>query len=160
MMNRALLRSDVLVTRGVCFLILFALTVVRLIGLHLSVVDPFFDEAQYWLWSRDPLAWIIAFTVEACGNGEACVRAASPIFYLGTSLLAYAIANLLYGERTAFWGALVVATSTSISFSSRIVSTDVPRLKLLLGGSTGWAVMLDAALGAGVLLRYQLYPDR
>jgi 4-amino-4-deoxy-L-arabinose transferase-like glycosyltransferase len=161
-----LLGSDVTASRNLCFLILFALTIARLIALEVSVVDLFFDEAQYWSWSRAPafgyfskpplLAWILTGATEICGDGEACLRAISPIFYLGTSLLAYAIADLLYDERTAFWTALVVALSVGVAFSSRIVSTDVPLLffwalalfawlKLLTGGSTRWAVLLGVA---------------
>ena len=83
--------------------ILLALTALRVIGLYASRVDLFFDEAQYWVWSRDLafgyfskpplLAWIIAASDRVCGSGEACVRLASPIFYLGTSLVTYAIAR-------------------------------------------------------------------
>jgi 4-amino-4-deoxy-L-arabinose transferase-like glycosyltransferase len=172
-----LLGSDVTASRNLCFLILFALTIARLIALEVSVVDLFFDEAQYWSWSRAPafgyfskpplLAWILAGATEICGDGEACLRAISPIFYLGTSLLTYAIADLLYDERTAFWTALVVALSVGVAFSSRIVSTDVPLLffwalalfawlKLLTGGSTRWAVLLGVALGAGMLAKYAM----
>ena len=175
--GRALLRSDLATSRNLCFLILVALTIARLVALHVSVVDLFFDEAQYWSWSRAPalgyfskpplLAWILAGATEICGDGEACLRSVSPIFYLGTSLLAYAIADLLYDERTAFWTALVVALSIGVAFSSRIVSTDVPLLffftlalfawlKLLLGGSARWAVMLGVALGAGMLAKYAM----
>ncbi len=32
---------------------LLALTAIRIVGLHFSVVDLFFDEAQYWTWSRE-----------------------------------------------------------------------------------------------------------
>ncbi len=180
--SRALPRSDAITSRNLCFLILFALTIARLVALHVSVVDLFFDEAQYWSWSRAPafgyfskpplLAWILAGTAAVCGDGEACLRAFAPIFYLGTSLLAYAIADLLYDERTAFWTALVVALSIGVAFSSRIVSTDVPLLffwtlallawlKLLmggagLGGSMRWAVVLGVALGAGMLAKYAM----
>src|SRR5437870_5283804 len=55
---------------GLAVVILAALTVVRLIGLKFSLVDLFFDESQYWAWSRELafgyfskpplLAWIIA----------------------------------------------------------------------------------------------------
>ena len=118
--------------------ILLAVTLVRLIGLHTSVVDLFFDEAQYWAWSRDLafgyfskpplLAWIIAVSDQVCGSGEACVRLASPLVYFGTSLLVYAIADELYGKETAFWSALSFALLTGVSFSARIISTDVPLL--------------------------------
>ena len=118
------------------------------------------------------LAWILAGTAAVCGDGEACLRAFAPIFYLGTSLLAYAVADLIYDERTAFWAALVVALSIGVAFSSRIVSTDVPLLffwtlallawlKLLMGGagvgaSMRWAVILGVALGAGMLAKYAM----
>ena len=93
--------------------LLAALTIVRTIGLHYSVVDLFFDESQYWAWSRELafgyfskpplLAWIIASSSAVCGDGESCVRAASPILHFGTSLLIYAIAEELYDARVAFW---------------------------------------------------------
>src|SRR5438477_11756746 len=83
--------------------ILATLTVVRLIGLKFSAVDLFFDEAQYWVWSREPafgyfskpplLAWIIALSEQICGSSEACVRAPAPVFYFATSLLVYAVAR-------------------------------------------------------------------
>ncbi len=157
--------------------ILLALTALRVIGLHASVVDLFFDEAQYWAWSRDLafgyfskpplLAWIIAASEQLCGSGEACLRLASPLFYLGTSLLVYAIADELYGKDTAFWSALTFALLTGVSFSTRIISTDVPLLffwtlavfaylKLLAGPNWRWALALGLALGLGLLAKYAM----
>jgi 4-amino-4-deoxy-L-arabinose transferase-like glycosyltransferase len=157
--------------------ILLALTAVRVIGLHTSVVDLFFDEAQYWAWSRDLafgyfskpplLAWIIAASDHLCGSGEACLRLASPLFYLATSLVVYAIADELYGKETAFWSALTFALLTGVSFSTRIISTDVPLLffwalalfaylKLLAGPDWRWALVLGAALGFGLLAKYAM----
>ncbi len=157
--------------------ILLALTAVRVIGLHTSVVDLFFDEAQYWAWSRELafgyfskpplLAWIIAASDHLCGSGEACVRLASPLFYLATSLVVYAIADELYGKETAFWSALTFALLTGVSFSTRIISTDVPLLffwalalfaylKLLAGPDWRWALVLGAALGFGLLAKYAM----
>ena len=91
---------------AVCLLILLALTAVRLIGLAFSDVDLFFDESQYWAWSRELafgyfskpplLAWMIAGADAICGSGEACIRAPAPILYLGTGLVSYAIARTLY----------------------------------------------------------------
>ncbi|MEA2984457.1 MAG: hypothetical protein QOD94_711 [Alphaproteobacteria bacterium] len=158
-------------------MILLALTALRVIGLHTSVVDLFFDEAQYWAWSRDLafgyfskpplLAWIIAASDQLCGSGEACLRLVSPLFYLGTSLLVYAIADELYGKDTAFWSALTFALLTGVSFSTRIISTDVPLLffwalalfaylKLLAGPDWRWALALGVALGIGLLAKYAM----
>src|SRR5438093_1008017 len=88
---------------GLAAAILAVLTVIRLVGLKLSVVDLFFDEAQYWTWSRELafgyfskpplLAWAIAAAERVCGGSEACIRAPAPIFYFGTSLLVYAVAR-------------------------------------------------------------------
>src|SRR5215218_10198555 len=118
--------------------VLGALTIVRLIGLHYSTVDLFFDESQYWSWSRELafgyfskpplLAWIIAASSAVCGDGEACVRAASPLLYFGTSLLIYAVAEEIYDVRTAFWSALTFSLLPGAVFSARIISTDVPML--------------------------------
>ena len=107
---------------GVAVAILIALTLVRLIGLKFSTVDLFFDESQYWAWSREPafgyfskpplLAWTIALSEHVCGSSEDCVRAPAPIFYLGTSILVYAVARQLYDAQVAFWSALSAASRT------------------------------------------------
>src|SRR5262249_34533641 len=153
------------------------LTVVRLIGLHFSVVDLYIDESQYWAWSREPafgyfskpplLAWIIGAAEHLCGGGEACIRAPAPILAFGTSLVCYGIAKGRYDERTAFWTALTVALAVGVVFSSRIISTDVPLLfcwavallayvKLLRAPSLGWAIVLGLALGLGLLAKYAM----
>src|SRR5262245_23506576 len=162
---------------GLAVVILAAVTVVRLVGLKFSVVDMFFDEAQYWAWSREPafgyfskpplLAWIIAVAEHICGGSEACIRAPAPIFYLGTSLLVYAIARELYDRQVAFYAALSTALATGAVFSARIISTDVPLLffwalallayvKLLDGAGLRWAVVLGVALGCGLMAKYAM----
>src|SRR5436190_16568994 len=157
--------------------ILALLTVIRLVGLKLSVVDLFFDEAQYWTWSRELafgyfskpplLAWAIAAAERLCGSSEACIRAPAPIFYLGTSLLVYAVARQLYDARVAFYAALSTALATGAVFSARIASTDVPLLffwalallayvKLLAGAGARWAIVLGIALGLGLMAKYAM----
>src|SRR5919198_532660 len=100
--SRSFRRSQVIPSFGLAVVLLGALTMIRLIGLKFSVVDLFFDEAQYWAWSREPafgyftkpplLAWIIATAEPLCGSSEACVRAPAPILYFGTCLLVFAVA--------------------------------------------------------------------
>jgi len=156
---------------------LAGLTAFRIVGLKVSVVDLFYDEAQYWAWAQAPafgyfskpplLAWVIAATTKVCGDGEACIRAASPVFYLATALVSYAIALRLYGARTAFWTGLCIALSTGVVFSSRIISTDVPLLlcfavallayvRLLDERDWRWAAVLGMALGFGMLAKYAM----
>ena len=174
-------KADVLPAAGLTFrhvlLALIALTAIRLIGLYYSTADLFVDEAQYWAWSRDLalgyfskpplLAWIIAASDLICGSGEACVRAASPILYLATCLIAYAVARELYDQRTACWAALTLAVATGLSFSARIISTDVPLLllwslallayvKLLRAPDWRWTLVLGLALGFGMLAKYAM----
>jgi hypothetical protein len=160
-----------------CASIVAAVTVVRLVGLVLSDVDLFFDESQYWAWSRELafgyfskpplLAWLIAGAELVCGSSEACIRAPAPILYFGTSMVTYLIAEALYGERTAFWAALCLALSGGVAFSSRIISTDVPLLffwalallsyvKLMQGGTSKWGVLLGLSFGLGMLAKYAM----
>lgn len=160
-----------------CIAVLLALTAVRLIALAWSQVDLFFDESQYWAWSRELafgyfskpplLAWVIAGAEAVCGSTEACIRAPAPVFYLATSLVSYAIARALYDETTAFWAALLLAFGTGVAFSSRIISTDVPLLffwavallsyvKLLQAGDWRWGVLLGVSFGLGMLAKYAM----
>jgi 4-amino-4-deoxy-L-arabinose transferase-like glycosyltransferase len=158
-------------------LVICALTVARLAGLAVSSVDLFFDEAQYWSWSRElafgyfskppMLAWMIAAAGHVCGDAEACVRAPAPLMFLGTSFLAYAIGATLYGSRTGFWAAMLTALGTGAVFSARIVSTDVPLVlfwalallayvRLLQKIDWRWAIVLGVAIGAGLLAKYAM----
>ena len=141
-------------------LALVVLTIIRLIGLHYSTVDLFFDEAQYWAWSRELafgyfskpplLAWIIAASDLVCGSGEACVRAAAPLFYLGTCVLVYAIANELYDRQIAAWSALAFAMAEALTFSTRIISTDVPLIFFWAAALLAYVKLLSARrIGGG-----------
>jgi len=170
-------RSRVVAGFGLAAALLLVLTAVRLIALTFSTVDLFFDEAQYWAWSREPafgyfskpplLAWTIALAERVCGGTEACIRSPAPVLYLGTSLLVYGVARQLYDTQVAFYAALSTALATGAAFSARIISTDVPLLffwalallayvKLLAGGETRWGVVLGIALGLGLLAKYAM----
>lgn len=170
-------RFDIQPSLKLLIVILVLVTVARLIGLVLSEVELFMDEAQYWSWSRDAawgyyskpplLAWIIKIAELVCGSGEACIRAPSPIFYFGTCILVYLTALNLYGRVVAFWAALLTVSGTGLIFSSRIISTDVPLaffwalallayVKLLEGVNWQRATMLGLALGLGFLAKYAM----
>jgi 4-amino-4-deoxy-L-arabinose transferase-like glycosyltransferase len=162
--------------------ILGALTIVRLVALHFSVVDLFFDEAQYWSWSQDLavgyfskpplLAWLIAAFEHICGSSEACIRAPSTVLQFGTSLVGFAIGRTLYNARTGFWTAMVIAFSTGAVYSARIISTDAPliffwavaqlahaqlrREAIRSWTSWSWAIVLGVAVGAGLLAKYAM----
>jgi 4-amino-4-deoxy-L-arabinose transferase-like glycosyltransferase len=156
---------------------LAALLAVRLAALHYNATDLFFDEAQYWSWSREPafgyyskpplIAWVIRMSTEICGVSEFCVRLPSPLIHTGTALVVYAIAARLYDARIGFWSALVYATLPGVSLSAGIISTDVPLLLCwalalyaliaLIDGRSWWpAGLLGLALGFGLNAKYAM----
>jgi 4-amino-4-deoxy-L-arabinose transferase-like glycosyltransferase len=156
---------------------LAAITLVRLIWLHVSRLDLFFDESQYWAWSRDlafgyfskpPLiAWVTAAAEHVCGSTVPCIRAQSPVLFFGTSVIVYAIANELYDARVAFLAALSLALAPGVAIESQIILPDVPLLffwaaallaylKLVAGGSQRWTIVLGASLGLGLLAKYAM----
>lgn len=161
-------------TLALCVVLLTAL---RLLALVFSRTELFFDEAQYWFWSQElafgyfskpPLiAWIIRASTELCGTGEACIRAPAPIIHGATALLVAALGWTLYGARVGFWAGLIYATLPGVSFSSTLISTDVPLLffvslgllavaKLTQQRSWGWTFMLGVAIGLGFLSKYAM----
>jgi len=152
-----------------------ALLVLRLLAVALAKTDLFFDEAQYWAWSRDlafgyfskpPLiAWIIRGATEICGDAEGCVRAPAPILYTVASIFVFLGGRALYDARVGFWSAMVFATLPGVSFSAALISTDVPLLACWTIALFGWirlvqsrhlayAVLVGAALGFGLLAKY------
>jgi 4-amino-4-deoxy-L-arabinose transferase-like glycosyltransferase len=159
------------------FICLAALTIFRLAANAFANTDLFFDEAQYWFWSRElafgyyskpPLiGWIIRGATELCGQGEACVRAPSALIHAGTALLVFAIGRHLYDARIGFWAGLTYATLPGVSLSSGLISTDAPLLffvalalsaylKLRESRSWGWAFLFGAAIGLGFLSKYAM----
>ena len=149
-----------------------ALLAVRIAALVAARIDLVLDEAQYWTWSRElawgyyskppMIAWVIHGATEICGNGEACIRAASPVLHTVTSLIIYAAARQLYSERIAFWSAIVFATLPGLSYSSLLITTDVPLvlfwslalyawIMVLKSREMRFAVLLGVAIGLGLL---------
>lgn len=120
------------------WLLLLAITAVRVVGLAASNAELFYDEAQYWVWAQEPafgyytkpplLAWIIGATTAVCGDTPFCVRLPSPFLHLATSMVIYALAAKLLTRRVAFWSALLYAILPGTSISGILISTDVPLL--------------------------------
>ena len=161
----------------ILFLCVAALTALRLAALAFSSTNLFFDEAQYWFWSRElalgyyskpPLiAWIIRASTEICGMGEACIRAPAPLIHAGTALLVYGIGRRLYDARIGFWAGLIYATLPGVSLSATLISTDAPLLFFVALAllaisalrervSWAWVAILGAALGLGLLSKYAM----
>ena len=65
-----------------------------------------------------------------------CIRSASPVLYTLAAFMIYLTGRALYG-RVGFWSAIVFATLPGVSYSSLLITTDVPLVLL-------WTVMLYA----------------
>ncbi len=154
-----------------------ALTALRVLALAVSELNLYGDEAQYWSWAQDlafgyfskppMVAWIIAAATAACGDGEFCVRIASPLLHAATAGVVFLLARSLFDARIALWSSITYATLPGVSYSSGFISTDVPLLlfwSLALTAFVGvlrrrgaaWALALGAALGLGLLSKYAM----
>jgi len=158
-------------------LAILAITAIRIVVLAISDLNLHGDEAQYWSWSRDlafgyvskppMIAWIIAATTAVCGDGEWCVRLAAPLVHAATSGMIFLLGKEIYDDRTGFWASITYATLPAVSYSSGIISTDVPLLffwcvalyafvRLSRSRHIGWAVLLGVSFGVGLLSKYAM----
>jgi 4-amino-4-deoxy-L-arabinose transferase-like glycosyltransferase len=160
-------------------LLVALLTAARIFALYHTGHELFYDEAQYRYWAQYPafgyyskpptVAWLIALTTHFCGNGEPCVRLASPLLHAGTALFVYGIARTLFREPgIAFWSAVVYITLPAVFLSSGLISTDPPLLFFWAGTLFffGRAVLSPRALpnwiacgifaGLGMLSKYNM----
>lgn len=162
---------------GGALLVVGVLTALRVALLFVSDHNLAPDEAQYWSWSQEPafgyfskppmIAWLIAATTHLFGNTEAAIRLASPLLHGATALVLFHVARGVANDRVAFWSAALYATGPAVWFSSGLISTDVPLLffwtvallamwRLLMRQSVGWALLLGAAMGLGMLSKYAM----
>lgn len=151
-----------------------ALLALRLAGLYANATDLVVDEAQYWSWSRElafgyfskppMIAWVMRGASAICGDGEMCLRAASPVLYTAAAFMLYLSGRALYGARIGFWSAIVFATLPGLSYSSNLITTDVPLIlfwmvalyawiMLVQRRSMGFAILLGASIGLGLLAK-------
>ena len=155
---------------------LIGLTILRLALLIASPLDLFVDEAQYWLWSTRPslgyyskppfIAWLIAFTTALVGDAEWGVRLASPLLHAGTAGFVFLVGRSLYDARTGAAAAIIYLTLPAVSFSSLLISTDVPLLFFWSAAlfsliqaerrGGGWWLGLGVAIGLGLLSKYAM----
>lgn len=154
-----------------------ALTIFRLAVLWTTPLNLGPDEAQYWSWSLTPafgyfskppmIAWIIGLTTSMCGDGEACIRVAAPLMHAITAFLIFLAGKALYDERIGLWSGVAYALMPGTSFSSLLITTDVPLLmfwtlalwalaELRKTPGTKWAILFGAAIGLGLLSKYAM----
>ncbi len=154
-----------------------AFTLFRFVVLWTSPLNLGPDEAQYWSWSLTPafgyfskppmIAWIIGVTTGICGDGEACIRAGAPLMHAASAFLIYFAAKALYDERVGIWSAVAYILMPGTSFSSLLITTDVPLLmfwtlalwalaELRKQATIKWALVFGAAIGLGLLSKYAM----
>jgi len=163
---------------GRLLLVLAVILLIRVLALLFNATDLFFDEAQYWSWSLDPafgyyskpplIAWVIGLSSAVCGDSEFCVRLPSPLLHTLSAFAVFAVGARLYGAKTGFWSGVVFATLPGVSFSSGLISTDVPLLLFwaialfafvaFIDERDRWwpAVLLGLALGCGLNAKYAM----
>jgi hypothetical protein len=162
--------------RGV-WIVIAALTALRVAGLLVSPVELHGDEAQYWSWSREldwgyfskpPLvAWIAAATTALLGDQEWAVRIASPFSHAAAALFLMAAAGRRWGPRVAAWTGLLYISMPAVWLSSAVMSTDAYLLLLWAGAlwaldrylerpSLTRALALGGFIGVGFLAKYAM----
>jgi hypothetical protein len=158
-------------------LLIAGIALLRVVALKLNSTDLFFDESQYWAWSREPafgyyskpplIAWIIAASTSLCGNGEVCVRLPAVLIHAGTAFAVFLLGRALYSGRIGLLSAAVYATLPGVSLSSGIISTDVPLLlawalallafhRLLKAPDWRAVPLLGLAFGTGLNAKYAM----
>ncbi|MDB2414428.1 glycosyltransferase family 39 protein [Rickettsiales bacterium] len=132
---------------------LFALVILSLrMGLlYNSPFDLFYDEAQYWGWSKSfefgyyskppVVAWMIGLTTGICSDETWCVRLSSPILHIITSWAIFSLTKLVFEEKIALLSSVTYLTLPAVTISSMFVSTD-PALLCF------WALSLWAFIAA------------
>lgn len=154
-----------------------AVTLFRLIVLTTTPLNLGPDEAQYWSWSQTlafgyfskppMIAWIIGLSSSVCGESEACIRAGAPLMHAVTAFLVFFAGKALYDERVGLWAAIAYTLMPGTSFSSLLITTDVPLLmfwtlalwalaELRKAPCTTWAIVFGVAIGLGLLSKYAM----
>ncbi len=149
----------------------------RIWALQINPLDLYFDEAQYWMWSRSlewgyftkppMVAWAIAATTAIFGDAEWAVRLASPLAHGVAAIALFALGRSMYGAWAGFWAGIGWLTLPGVAFSSNIISTDALMLplwsiallalwRLIATRAWIWAIVMGAAVGLGAQAKYAM----
>jgi len=172
MMSAAVADDAGLVVR--VWLIILALVGLRLIA---GAVTPItFDEAYYWMWSKQlsggfydhppMVALVIRAGTMIAGDTELGVRLVSILLALPMSYAVYRSAEILFGGvRIAATAALLLNITLMAAVGTMIVTPDAPLLvassfvllscaKVLQTGRGAWWLAIGAAVGAALVSKY------
>jgi 4-amino-4-deoxy-L-arabinose transferase-like glycosyltransferase len=158
--------------------VLIAVTAARIAALFDNPIGLYFDEAQYWMWSRSfewgyftkpPLiAWVIAATTALTGtDAEWAIRLGAPIAHAVAASALYLLGRSMYGAWAGFWTAFGWLMLPGVWFSSSLISTDALLLplwsiallamwRLVVTRSWMWTLVLGLAIGIGIQAKYAM----
>jgi uncharacterized membrane protein len=136
----------------------------------------FFDEAQYWIWSRSPdwgyyskppmVAWVIRL-FSVFGDSELAVRLGTLVLHPLTAVLIHALGCRMFGVRAGLAAAVVFISLPLVGFNSLFMTTDAPLfffwglavlalwLALTKNRWRYW-LLLGMAVGLGLLSKYSM----
>ena len=155
------------------------LTLLRVAVLFISPLQLYPDEAQYWVWSREPalgyfskppmIAWLIWASTALGGDSEAWIRVSAPLLHAVSAVTLALIGRRLYGEWAGFWAAALYGLMPGVQLSSVVIATDAPMLLFISIALLAYVALLSApkgptrvalagavglALGLGCLAKY------
>lgn len=162
----------------VVLIVIGIITAIRVAVLILSPLDLYPDEAQYWWWAQTPdwgyfskppvIAWVIWLTTAFFGDAEWAIRIGSPLLHAATALLVFGIARRTFDARVGLFSALAYLTTPGASYSSGLISTDVPLLfcwavalyaflRAMDDPRWRWAILAGIAFGFGLEAKYAMF---
>ena len=152
-------------------------TLWRVALLPFNSTDLFVDEAQYWFWgqemawgyySKPPLiGWILRVFTEIGSDSTFWIRLPLPLLHGATAIVLTLVAKRLFDPAIGALAGLAYVTLPAVALGSLLVSTDTPMLfcfalamlawlHLTERRAPGWAVVLGAAIGVGLLAKYAM----
>jgi lipid A galacturonosyltransferase RgtD len=176
-MPRNALQSDSPHVLRLCLAGIAAITLWRIALLPFSAAELYVDEAQYWFWgqeldwgyySKPPLiGWLLRFSTSVGSNSPFWIHAPLALIHAGTALLLLGLGRRLFGDHIGGLGGLAFATLPGVTLACLLVSTDTPMLfffalallaffRLGERASAGWAILLGAAVGLGLMSKYAM----
>lgn len=158
--------------------VLIGLTWLRVVALQASPLALYFDEAQYWMWSRSfdwgyftkppMVAWVIGATTALAGtDAEWAVRLGAPFAHAIAAGAIFALGRSMHGAWPGFWAGLGWLLMPGVWFSSMLISTDAVLLplwaialfamwRLINTRAMAWAITVGVFVGLGVLAKYAM----
>ncbi len=157
-------------------LLVLVVTALRIAALPLLPI--FFDEAQYWTWSRDidwgyfskpPIvAWLIWLTTEPWGQySPFFVKLSAPILYGISTVFIYHLGSTLSSRKVGTLGGIFFLTLPITTLGSAFISADAPLVffwtvalfalaKAPLSDKDNWWLVVGLMAGFGLLSKYTM----